>query len=83
MGVKIYYNENVAVNITGKEDSNVTSSEGEEGQERTPEFPTHEEFLENFICLCYVTRAEDKLKIRLAADVGLIYHYLPFQYYIK
>ena len=63
------------------DDSSIISSEGEEGQERTPEM--NEESLENLLHLCCVTRAEDKFKIRLAADIELIYHHLPLEYYLK
>ena len=64
-----------------EEDSNTFSSEEEEGQKRTPE--VNEEFLETLVHLCCVTRAEDKLKFRLAAYTELIHHHLPLEYYLK
>ena len=46
--------EDVIDNIAGKEGSNIISSEGEEGQERTPEMSSNEDILENSLYLCYV-----------------------------
>ena len=64
---------------------------GEEGQERIPETSTllptisvlYLLYLLDLLYQCYVTREEDKLKDRLAADIELIYYHLPFHYYTK
>ena len=37
------------LNKTGKEDSKSASSEGKEGQERTPEISSYEELQEDFL----------------------------------
>ena len=44
---------------------------------------SNEDILENSLYLCYVAELEDKLKIRLAADIELIYHHLPLEHYLK
>ena len=46
--------EDVIDNIAGKEDSSIISSEGDEGQVRTPEMSSNEDILENSFYLCYV-----------------------------
>jgi len=57
------------------EDSKSTSSEGKKDKKGNQKFLAMKSFTRTFY-----TRVEDTLKIRLAADIELIYHHLTLQY---